>query len=469
MTTQQRNVKIEKLYNPLNLVFIGIFMAALIGLVVTTYPSFIIAGGIFGIILWLFLLRVPEFSLAMHFVGFQLYPIVLDSILGIKANATLTTLIYLFLTSSYLIGSILIQPLGKIKKILTNRIFVMVIFFLLWMIINWLTLSFNSEFAGRRMVFSVFLMFSPLLGAALLPYDRWNRFFCWIIGIGLITLSVAIPNFVASNIDFSSYRFTIVEQLNPLTLGYNLGVIIIVSLSFVIKNKKAKLILIILTALSVFIILFTGSRGPIVSLMFGGIAILTSFRSGRFRTILIIVLVGAGLALLLSLPAVASNNMFELRYGAYLDQLSSGQIISNENLLNQLTSHRYGLWVMAFQIWQTSPIWGIGVANHGQSFDWYPHNMFFETLMDLGLVGLVILLALLMIVFREMVKIFKYSKNKNHIEEYVIIGLIAFSFTSTNFSYQLQSQLHWWLTLGLLIGYSLRYSNLLTNNSNSSV
>ena len=162
------------------------------------------------------------------------------------------------------------------------------------------------------------------------------------------------------------------EALNPITLGH-IGASTLIALLSITRTRMPAanfLVLVGLAAIALWTIIAAGSRGPMLSLACAGLvyALLTA----RFGWILMIV---AGLAGLLLFGENAALARFE---GTATDESALIRLAIQGNAILQFLAN---------------PVFGSAYAEL-QSLE-YPHNLFIETAMSMGLVGLLLLIIVL--------------------------------------------------------------------------
>tara|TARA_B100001167_G_scaffold112514_1_gene69256 strand:- start:3 stop:1370 length:1368 start_codon:yes stop_codon:yes gene_type:complete len=181
---------------------------------------------------------------------------------------------------------------------------------------------------------------------------------------------------------------------NPIQVSRYLAIGAAMMIVLLIRNKPSNSIhyFIILSVILLSIIL-SGSRGPLVSIIIG--SILYAFLFERKRSTRIIGYGMVALAtitiLLLFLPESLTQRFFEV---------SQGSVIITQQGVKRVSTiaSRFEFWSMSFQTWISSItnfFAGLGSGGFSSLFiwkdwRWYPHNLFFEIMVELGLVGLII-------------------------------------------------------------------------------
>jgi O-antigen ligase len=106
--------------------------------------------------------------------------------------------------------------------------------------------------------------------------------------------------------------------------------------------------------------------------------------------------IGSITALLLLLPENLTQRFFDVSQSAVI---MTQQGVENVNTITT----RFEYWSMSLQAWVSSVtnfFVGLGVGGFSSLFiwgdwRWYPHNLFFEIIAELGLIGLIIMISFL--------------------------------------------------------------------------
>ena len=145
-------------------------------------------------------------------------------------------------------------------------------------------------------------------------------------------------------------------------------------------------------------IILSGSRGPLVSIIIGSIIYALLYESKHSNRIFGygILAIGSITALLLLLPENLTQRFFDVSQSAVI---MTQQGVEKVNTI----ATRFEYWSMSLQAWVSSVtnfFVGLGVGGFSSLFiwgdwRWYPHNLFFEIIAELGLIGLIIMISFL--------------------------------------------------------------------------
>lgn len=179
------------------------------------------------------------------------------------------------------------------------------------------------------------------------------------------------------------------ERLNPISLSYSIVVCYLICTSFFIEKK---VFLILLFIVSLFLVFPTGSRGGMFSLCVVFLIQLYYESNVKFNFFLILTSSLFSVFIVLSL---AKNyilvNLPEFEFVLQRIGLTDGDRSSD------LTSGRAVLWSDSFEQFASNPIFGDAIVERNSNY--YPHNIFLESLMSIGVAGTIFLLFFLFLTF----------------------------------------------------------------------
>lgn len=207
-----------------------------------------------------------------------------------------------------------------------------------------------------------------------------------------LTLCFALALYKGRNADIGILND--VAGASHLLVGYTMSALFAFNLLQFINNKKllSKIFYLCLMALNILLIVFSGSRGSLVSIML--IFLIASFKylfnRKRIFMFVIIAFLVSGL-----LKVISTNQNFEFATARILSALNTSQ--------DQSSQERYGLYDIAIQAFKDSPIIGNGVGSfsHEVGKYYYPHNIVLELLNDFGLIGIIVAIILFAIIFKQ--------------------------------------------------------------------
>ena len=251
-------------------------------------------------------------------------------------------------------------------------------------------LRFNT-FAVTMFISPLLIIKSPADSKRLLSYF----YFLLVIIIGIMLLQfVYFLKWGDFAIVLAYWNRISIPGANPIQVSRYLAIGAAMMIALLIRNKPSQ-------SLHYFAILFvillsiilSGSRGPLVSIIIGSIVYAILYERKHSSRIFGygILAIGTIITLLLLLPESLTQRFFDI---------SQGSVIMTQQGVRRISTiaTRFEFWSMSLQAWFssiTSFFIGLGAGGFSSLFiwrdwHWYPHNLFFEIIAELGLIGLVI-------------------------------------------------------------------------------
>ena len=363
---------------------------------VITNPIMMVIIPLGFIILWLLInnpaIALMILSLTAIIKGYLInyFPVV--EVVDITVIATL--IIWLGLVK------ILLEGNWKLPSEPTSIVYLFLIFGLLLGISYMYTAS--PDYGFRKILrfntFAVTMFISPLLiikspadSKRLLSYF----YFLLVIIIGIMLLQfVYFLKWGDFAIVLAYWNRISIPGANPIQVSRYLAIGAAMMIALLIRNRPSQ-------SLHYFAILFvillsiilSGSRGPLVSIIIGSIVYAILYERKHSSRIFGygILAIGTIITLLLVLPESLTQRFFDI---------SQGSVIMTQQGVRRISTiaTRYEFWSMSIEAWFssiTSFFIGLGAGGFSSLFiwrdwHWYPHNLFFEIIVELGLIGLVI-------------------------------------------------------------------------------
>ena len=281
------------------------------------------------------------------------------------------SIVYLFLIFGLLLGISYIytaSPDYGFRKILRFNTFAVTIFISPLLIIK-------SPADSKRLLSYFYFLLVIIIGIMLLQ-------FVYFLKSGDFAIVLAYWNRIS------------IPGANPIQVSRYLAIGAAMMIALLIRNKPSQ-------SLHYFAILFvillsiilSGSRGPLVSIIIGSIVYAILYERKHSSRIYGygILAIGTIITLLLLLPESLTQRFFDI---------SQGSVIMTQQGVRRISTiaTRFEFWSMSLQAWFssiTSFFIGLGAGSFSSLFiwrdwRWYPHNLFFEIIVELGLIGLVI-------------------------------------------------------------------------------
>jgi len=281
------------------------------------------------------------------------------------------SIVYLFLIFGLLLGISYIYTVSPdygFRKILRFNTFAVTIFISPLLIIK-------SPADSKRLLSYFYFLLVIIIGIMLLQFVYFLK---W----GDFAIVLAYWNRIS------------IPGANPIQVSRYLAIGAAMMIALLIRNKPSQ-------SLHYFAILFvillsiilSGSRGPLVSIIIGSIVYAILYERKHSSRIFGygILAIGTIITLLLLLPESLTQRFFDI---------SQGSVIMTQQGVRRISTiaTRFEFWSMSLQAWFssiTSFFIGLGAGSFSSLFiwrdwRWYPHNLFFEIIAELGLIGLVI-------------------------------------------------------------------------------
>jgi O-antigen ligase len=246
-----------------------------------------------------------------------------------------------------------------------------------------------------------------------------------------------------------SGRFSISAQEGPIYLGRDsaTGVMIATFLILVAKTRRVRLLA--GSALPVLLIslIAAGSRGPTVAFAVGFVAMLALIAaSGRARRrlgVIVGLLLLAAVLVPLLVPGSAIGRSLSTIVGSASGLSSNG---------------RSTLWSEAYTAFSQHTVFGIGTGGFA-AIDpvlEYPHNILLEVAVELGIIGLLALVTMIVSMMRRVSYVWRKTFGYERLEASLIIGLLLMAIVNACFSGAIQDNRDVWIWGGIGIGVYAR-------------
>ncbi len=344
-----------------------------------------------------------------------------------------TLLCALFLVAAYILQfnrDFFFRNTIYLAKSSRSVIFILVGFFL-WMAV---TLIYTASPAYS---YIKIFMFLSNLAAVLIPFiyrgfnpKRFFHLFAY-VGTGLIFLYTALfPSIYANYLKDIEYRGMVIKYLD---IGYLAGLIILI-LAFVCPRMK-KFIKILLIGINAWTLLVCAARGPLLFLVLVlairfAVSLVTFMKSRRLNFKNIFYMIAS-----LGLLGTAAYYLID-RYALLLERSITRLLMlldleGSESILERITEVSYSfekIFENAANFLFGSGIGSFGILYEGLDERNYPHNVVLEIWFELGLIGVILFILLLLAYFKKirprlnLVLIFIYLL-LNSLKSYSLIDL----------------------------------------------
>ena len=291
---------------------------------------------------------------------------------GWNISTNLKEVVYIFLFFGIILGlSYLYTPSPDygLMKILRFNTFALTMFLTPFLIIKKPTDS-------KRLLYYFYFLLAIIVGIMLFQ-------FIYFLKSGDFAIVLAYWNRIS------------IPGANPIQVSRYLAIGAAMMIALLIRKKPSDSIsYIVILSIILLTIILSGSRGPLVSIILGSIIYAILYERNHFIKIVAYasVAIGTIVLILLLLPENLTQRFFDISQGSV--------IISQQGVKRVSTiATRFEFWSMSLKSWISSGInfvFGLGSGGFSSLFiwrdwRWYPHNMFFEIIVELGLIGLIVL------------------------------------------------------------------------------
>jgi O-antigen ligase len=270
--------------------------------------------------------------------------------------------------------------------------------------------------------------------------------------VGTVT-AIAIVRGLASGSLAASVggRFAINQQANPIALGRAAAEAILIGASIVLVSGSPFRRLLALGAMPLIAVSFiaAGSRGPVLGLVVGAVALIGMTlreRTSRRRSVLLAVaFVGGALLVTQLVPNENIQRSISVLTG-------SGEGLSSNG--------RAQLWGTAQTAFTDHSLVGIGTGGFAAlaPLDVYPHNLFLEVAAELGVLGLVALVAFLLSTMLAIVRANRLAPPGDRGDVALASALFFAALVNAQVSGDITTNDSLWLAAGLVLGVAHRYT-----------
>ena len=242
-------------------------------------------------------------------------------------------------------------------------------------------------------------------------------------------------------------RLSISPEDDPISLGRESasGLLIAVYLLLSVKSSAGRLALLVAVPVLAVALISAGSRGPVAGVLVGLVvfaALAVTTRTARRRLLLV---GAAGLACVLAVPLLVPDAAISRSLEIF--SVSGGGLSSNG---------RTALWGQAVEAFANSPFLGLGTGGFAgaQVAEQYPHNLLLEVAAELGVIGLVLVCALLVNASARMAKAWRAGDGDQRLMVAVVAALFTTGLVNALFSAGIQDNRAVWLWAGVGVGLS---------------
>jgi len=240
---------------------------------------------------------------------------------------------------------------------------------------------------------------------------------------------------------------------NPLVFGIYMVMLILIAGSLWLSTKKKNIILLVIIFLMITALIFTFSRSAVFALI-GSLLFISLFLK-RFKLMAGLILILSGLLLFSVL---------------FSDSILVQRFFSQDEVSRIGIAIRIAQVERSLQYFKDSPLFGVGLGTQGAAKARFVEgfvpgiitdNYYFQILTEMGVVGLLVYLLLLVSLFRKGVSIY-YSLTDTYLKSLalgivgIIVAMAIMNFVTSTFDSRILN-MYFWFFMGILL--SLRRAN----------
>jgi len=394
---------------------------------------------ILAIILAIFFINFPALAVSVHMVGMPFYGVIMER-LGRNPDSTSSLILFLVLSSGYIIGNLKFLRLRKLNNF---PVFSWGLFFS-WWILSLAIVSPSIINTQYYLGLLIVLTMAPFLGAFFSKDISIILRANVIIGIFLIILS-----FLTGQVLSTTLRWSISTNVSPLSIAYSSGIAALCAVGLVLEKKINIIVAICVGLGSLYIIFSSGSRGPLIALVLSLVLlILLSNTRENIPTralIIIVFLLGGWEIFRRFLSQYVSGRFFDLVY------------LTTSFSMNVESLSRIEIWQRSISLWLDHPWIGNGVGYYAliDPERRSSHNFLLEVLVEMGIIGLLLFLTFLFALVINAIKAATRRKKWDH-HGAILVSLLGFVLVKLFFSSQIKADYQFWLICGLTLSWSLK-------------
>ena len=278
--------------------------------------------------------------------------------------------------------------------------------FVVWMIFS-LAWTPGELYATQKALYVATLTFGPLLLAAFIIASDLHRIRRFFLAIVLFAIWIMIES-VFVYLRNGGVGFISAMGGNYLGIGYTCGMgglIVLTNALFESKGVSNKLLMMTLFSLFLCIMIVAGGRGPLLSMVVAAlIPVVFAFRFSITKLIKVKRYIFPLLGIIV-LAIVLIGYLFIEKHVA-MTTLSRVFVLFEPGM-GSSGGARMSMWLGSLPLWGDNPLFGSGIGGYPiimgyGDFRSYPHNIFLEIMVELGLVGLFFFITLLFVGLRSL-------------------------------------------------------------------
>ena len=310
----------------------------------------------------------------------------------------------------------------------------------------------DYAYGWNKLQLMLVLAVVPMLAGIVVGYRAVDRRLLLVATalVGVATAcygAVLISTGAASGANYD--RLSLDDSIDPIGLGRAMGTVILVLVFYFVRARRARMRLLAMAAVlpAAVVLIGSGSRGPLLGLVVG-LPVLVIGLAGQpasLRRAIVAIgatAVGGAIAIVTVVPPAVAGRVLSI-FGSTEQQ---GEL------------SRYALWSDAITIWSrdaATALVGVGTGGYAALTQYrgtlYPHNLLIETGVELGVVGVLVLLIGLAWTFSRAYALTRVPGEAGAFGAY-LLAVLAMDVVTAQFSGDMPYNADIWVTTGLIVG-----------------
>lgn len=252
-----------------------------------------------------------------------------------------------------------------------------------------------------------------------------GSFYNYLIAFGIIHVNYEIYEF---------NRFVgSVGNSNKLAIVMLLSIFSSLILLTIIKNNWLKIFFYLNILLASYGIFLSASKKAII---LGPILLLATFDKKSFKLKNIFISLVSLITIFIIVSQFIDFTLLSDKLSLLEKRFSglTGFALGND-FVDYSTKERAMLLVKGFELFQDTPLIGVGIDNFRHFFRLYAHNNYLELLVDIGIIGLVLYYLIYILIIKQLI-----NMNNSYLKKYFIVTIFIFlimDFTTVTYSVKL--------------------------------
>jgi O-antigen ligase len=420
-------------------ILLPILAGVTVGLIVR--ENVIFCGGL-CLAFFILLVKKPELSMAILFNGTIIYFYLIYK-LDIETGRLLTGYFYAYLAFSYILGGMLL--ITKRHNFRVRPIDILFTCFFIWVFLSYYLFNTGSKSAYMKIAYAPLLVIVPYFGIRFLSSEkRIKKFFdyCVLLAATLIIPSLYELLFNPTLAKAGGFSLYLMKDggANHILFGITFAILLLIVFVKAYEKKENKFKCLIFIIPSTYLLLRSGSRGALLSLIVTAIFYFLFITTiGLRRKIFAIV----GFILLI---AVAYKFMPESTIESYKTTFEYKHMSAKASSVLQ----RMIFWEQAANDFKKNPILGVGIGNSVGGIG-MPHNILLEVSAELGAVGLFVFLSMCYLTAKKAITFLKIEERQDlRLLMKLSLLLFIYNLVEAMFSGYITNQTHMFMSMALI-------------------